>query len=919
MLSYTRRPLFASSLLLLAALGPSADAAESKTTAKQIAQWVEELGDTDFKVRENASKKLWQAGAAAETALEKAIQSSDPEVVRRARELLDKFQWGIYPDTPAGIVALIRAYQSSEGEPRLKVLQKLLDSGDAGLRAVSKIAAAEKDVNSRKELGDLVVNKLSAGFLLAATEDKYESFERLLELGHEGKFIGHNRYAAYWLLRGKLAERIVHFRTRLNERPENKWLAQTLTYLHRANGDLVQARKAAEKSGSADLLEGILFETGDWQALASRPDRTATEKPADEGTIYNVRAENLAEKWAYRAAYARLAGKQEDFENAVRELQKCPEGKADRNALAFVAAKGLLLNDRPDKGLELLRSVTVPERRALLFDVLCARLEFGVAIDLAVKEDIHIKEVPSLSLARARLLCLLGEKKGEALFDQYAERMKDEVDPNWINSLLAEEMRAGLKDRALIHAAKALKALSVAQPKSWRDFDKETPARRFLAQLFPKQEGTFEVWWTMRRLKFKDASTESIQKSLQHLRDLMEGRISAKEVKELIAEAEIQWAGSSLLPSVRESLAEVAAKADLDDLAYSVLEKAATRDALIRLGDLFAAKKQWTKAAERYLQAWKKVWHPETLPLPKHSQGTSGEGPLDPLPLYLAGDALVRAGQEQEGKKLIEQAHWIPFADAETRYDFIRALSERGHKEAARRETELLLRVSEPNTYYSGAAIRRLAFAALARKDYHKAAVGFEQSMMRCFNPYTHFVENAAYATVPAQIHHLRASALLAEGKLEQALQHVERALAASPGYANLPIELVPELERRGHKKEAADLFNRCYGTYEKVCRAYPRCAWAHNSAAWLSACCRRNLDPALDHAEKAVALAPDHAGYLDTLAEVHFQRGNKDKAIAVQKRAIELNPKKAYYRKQLKRIQAGDPSAPRPAENDAE
>jgi tetratricopeptide (TPR) repeat protein len=147
----------------------------------------------------------------------------------------------------------------------------------------------------------------------------------------------------------------------------------------------------------------------------------------------------------------------------------------------------------------------------------------------------------------------------------------------------------------------------------------------------------------------------------------------------------------------------------------------------------------------------------------------------------------------------------------------------------------------------------------------------------------------------------------------------VDLALAGSPGYVNLPIALVPELEKRGHKKEATDLFHRCYGPSEKVCRDYPRCAWAHNSAAWLSACCRRNLDKALQHAEKAVELAPTNAGYLDTLAEVHFQRGDKDKAIASQKRAIELDPKRAYYRNQLKRLEAGDASAERPPENDEE
>jgi hypothetical protein len=911
-LSYTRWFLLGLSLLLLAVLGSSAHSSEPKPTSKQIAQWIEQLGDNDFKVRENASKKLWQAGAAAESALERALKSDDPEVVRRTRELLDKFHWGIYPDTPADIVALIHLYQSLQGNPnRMGAVKILLDKDDAGLRALRKIAAAEKDENQRKALGELVAQKLPSAFLLAVTEDKYEPFERLLEFGHEGKFIGNNPYAAYWLLRGQLPERIAHFRARLHDHPEDKWFAETLAYLHRADGDLSEARKAAEKSGRADLLEGILFELADWKALAERPESAATTKPANEGAAHNARAENPAERCAYRAAFARLAGKQNEFENAVRELRKFGESKVDHDSLAFLAAKGLLLNDRPAEGLNLLR--TLPNRRDLLFDILCARLEFGAAIELAMKAVPNDKETPSLDLARARLLCLLGEKEGESLFERYAEHIKDEADPHWIHLLLKEEMRAGLKDRAFAHAAKAL---SVAPPKNGRPRDNEARERLYVAPLFPQQTNTAEAWWTVLRRQFKYESPAVVLKRLQ---TLLEGKAQAKDVTKWIEQAE-KWVWETQRPVVSSDipwenmqswgqiLAEGAILTGLDGLALSLLKKEDRPDAFHRLGDRLAAKKQWAKAAESYQRAWKKKI--------SHEWG----GPYNnALTLYLEGDAFVHAGRETEGKKLIEQAHWIPLADAGERHDLLSALTERGHKEAAQRETELLLRVSEPNTYHSGAAIRRLAVAALARKDYLKAAEGFEQSMMRCFSPFTNFVSNAAYVNVPAQIHQLRASALLAAGKLGEALRHVELALTYSPGYVDLPIALVPELERRGHKKEATDLFNRCYGAYEKVCRAYPRCAWAHNSAAWMSACCHRNLDPALQHAEKAVELSPTHAGYLDTLAEVHFQRGDNDKAVALQKRVIEMDPKKAYFRKQLKRLEAGDPSAERPPENEEE
>ena len=59
------------------------------------------------------------------------------------------------------------------------------------------------------------------------------------------------------------------------------------------------------------------------------------------------------------------------------------------------------------------------------------------------------------------------------------------------------------------------------------------------------------------------------------------------------------------------------------------------------------------------------------------------------------------------------------------------------------------------------------------------------------------------------------------------------------------------------------------------------------------------------------------YAGYLDTLAEVHFQRGRQAKAIELMKRCLELDSKFDYFRKQLKRIEAGNPKAPRPEEEE--
>ena len=85
-----------------------------------------------------------------------------------------------------------------------------------------------------------------------------------------------------------------------------------------------------------------------------------------------------------------------------------------------------------------------------------------------------------------------------------------------------------------------------------------------------------------------------------------------------------------------------------------------------------------------------------------------------------------------------------------------------------------------------------------------------------------------------------------------------------------------------------------------------------------------RRLRAELDQTETSAELTAKRfhvrsvrGAYLDTLAEVLFQLGKKDEAVATQKKVVALAPRNAYFRKQLRRIEAGDHKVPRPANDD--
>ena len=61
------------------------------------------------------------------------------------------------------------------------------------------------------------------------------------------------------------------------------------------------------------------------------------------------------------------------------------------------------------------------------------------------------------------------------------------------------------------------------------------------------------------------------------------------------------------------------------------------------------------------------------------------------------------------------------------------------------------------------------------------------------------------------------------------------------------------------------------------------------------------DLDTALKYSQRSIEMAPEYGGYLDTLAHVHFARGEYEKAVQVQTKAAELDPHSGLIARQLR------------------
>jgi tetratricopeptide (TPR) repeat protein len=852
-----------------------------------------ELGDDEFATRQAASRKLRAAGEPAEAALEKAADSPDAEVKKRARAILADFRWGIYPSTPDAIVELVRKYQSSTLAEKRQVIVKLIAAGRPGAKALVRVARNETDVLVRRDVFSHIAANLGRE-LPSLLEDGHDAtVESLLELGLSANLkTGAPAFAAYHLLRGSLPRKIAEWEALARRKVVPKAEQEVLAYLYRANGDLAKAVQAALAAERNDLREGFLYEKADWKELV----RLA--KPTS----------------GFRLAYARLAGDRKVYEEERKSLFELGLVTAKHGAEpdARFFAKALFLNGEARQALEVLARSGKYHR--LHHDVLAVRLQVKEAFALVEKlRKEKSPELPGVELAHARFLHLLGETdKALAIVKSYAGRLEPDKEGLWYENLLETDLALGRRDDAFTHAGKLLAGR--LEP---------ALARRLFEKLFPDHtDHALAVWTVLKKVNPGD----KVSDRLAGLRRLMEGTAPAREVKSVVERTLAKVGSPTTVPGNPEvtafqclGLGEAALLCKQEALALECFTKSFVPGGLLRVGDIKALQKKWSEAATAYRSAYQ--WAMKTPALRLHVvRDETALGPA--LPLFLHGHALVQAGQTAQGQRRMEQARLLPLGDGESRLELARALLARGHREEARRHYDVLRRVGEPalsevEWYYTGEGLRMAAIVASERKEWLHAADGFEQSFLRVLLPDLNFGRAVAYVTVPAHISRIRARGLAEAGRFAQALEEVRRAEASLPGHLDLAIGLMPLLTARGRKKDVDLVFRTAWAPYAALLREHPRCSWAHNQLAWLSACTRRDLEEGLRHAREAVALAPGRASYHDTLAEVLFQLGKKDDAVAAQKKAVSLDPKRAYLRKQLKRIEAGDATAPRPAEDE--
>ncbi|HZK80231.1 MAG TPA: hypothetical protein VFC46_04170 [Humisphaera sp.] len=830
-----------------------------------LAKAVRDLGDDDFVNREKAQTILWRAGRAALPLLREAAKSDCPEVATRARSILRSFDAGIYPDMPADIVELLMQYRPGDGAAKARLLPPLLHSLETNSRckhALGHLWLEEKDAGRREQIWNPIYHRyVDCPLEMVADGDEEDAVRVFRQLAVDESNYPSQRYvAAYFLKAGCLDAEIARVE-REYQAAQTPGRASFLCEGYRVRGDLDRAWHFAQKSARAYELASLAEERGDYNgAVASIEAMPATG-------VYS---------WARLVWAASLYHHAGDQRHCDEKLNAIAAGDLSIER----ALSGWVVNDHPEEGMKRilggLPQSTSINRKSAAMELLCYQWRFREAAERADKVD---GRSPDALVPLAQKLYLFGARdKGLALLEELRARAQTHKDLALYPGVIKAFRELGLEERAVAIALEAQELPS-----------KDSPLSDMTQLLFPECQGSPQDWWKLMSRMHPEASP---RERVARLKSFFGGKASAEEATALIAEATrtpwpiekspIVWKSDFVRYTLRYGLED----SRLKDLA----ESAQGGDCLVVLGDEYAAKGHWERAAAAYEEAWER-------------SRTDRFG--DPILLIFYGRALEKAGHPDEGRELAARGHRMCIDINYYFSPFLSRLEERGLTDDAAEERDLLFRIAPPTNPVIGQVLGDRA-ERIAETNPLEAAKLWDTRLLRMCSDCTYFPNASFYMEFPRQIHQWRAQGLAQKQDDDGALREWRLCLAYQPFDTDAASGAVKVLMKLHRETEADAIYSQTRAGLERLCEEFPESATAHNALAWLAARSARDLDLALLHANQGCKLEPKAAAYMDTLAEVYRVRGDRKKALELMHKCIEIEPNVPLFKRRLAEFEAG-------------
>lgn len=847
-----------------------------KVPEKSLEILIQELADPQFRTREDASRRIWEMGESALPALQSTATGKDPEQAYRAAELARKIQFYLTPTTDPVVIQLTESWEKASADQKVTLFAKLMEkrawrqilklyasetSADlqlrllqplnsvAGISGVAVVAARERliagDAKGAREFLEMAPADAAALLALAEFHRSQGSLEK--ELKRAKSLSG--QHAAAWQLA-----------------------------LYRAGGNLEQAKISAIAAGEPKISAMMATLLGDplpWLELAQT---AAGEDPS------------------IKKSYTELA---------IRRWQGQPGAGLDLDFLQNTA-----------KSVNRIECQNTICALFLLGESALAEPAFVKNSALEAFKHFESQERIPEALTALGLDPELPDYKGW-VEKRFETLIKDAAEDDHLRSTTAQELiilanfmeRRGLAVPCEQAFLKSLATLAAADAKVFTEFlgqlfngmgrlsTMETGAPEIAKKAATAWAGDDDGRWDQvvaaafgeqgEFRKLLDWLAELDPKSSRTER--FEGLLAVVGLVGDPAQSRSRWldlAWAAIEEAPREKRPQLLGKmVFLVNLKPDVVTTLKLQDRLpvgsqggLR-GNFYlyhlAAGRRWQEAAETYLEEIEKRSKSGAEPMPQlHAYAASclrksgqaaeaakQDGIVEML--ALGNDALQIAAGYSFGNDYSKAAEWLARAarqaDPENSANPIDALVayqpillESGKWREAAAVTEVMAQVVA--TQESVTISPLLALRLRLQSDLGRGLANLKN-------------DRAGSISLLKKCHQLA----LCDGSLAD--------------------DFFPALRKVGLMKEHDEWFNESWAKISAVIAKFPDSDNTCNTAAWLAARARRNLDQAEKLEERALAARPNQFAYLDTMAEIQFAKGNRRKALEWSDRAVNFSP----------------------------
>ncbi len=862
----------------IAAASPDAGVESAiKQPEKSLEGWIADLSAEKFRVREEASKKIWAIGEPALGALQEIAVGKDPEQAYRARELIRKIQLQITPETDPAVVALVERYAKATPNEKLGLFGQMYKK--RAWRQILKLYATETSPDVQGRLHQSLRRGMSGvegvgGVAITAARECLEAGDakgarEFLEMA-PADAAGLLALADFHRSHGTLEAELKRAKTLKGVRADAWQLA-----LYRASGNLEAARDAATAAGETKISAAMSALLGDplpWLRL--------NQVGGDGGMIHKSYAELAIKRWQGNPL------RPTDLEPLMRSIHsKDRSGRANGiNALFLLGetplAEDAYLKSSPLEAFSYFESLErIPEAlNALGLDPEKPDYAGWVEkrmVPLLKDAGGEEHEVSSDSLELILLANFL-ERRG--LHEENAGAFLKplaavaEKDAKIFTDFLAALFGGRASEREEPEAAPQLARLAAL---TWAGDDADR-WDEVITAAFGEQDEMRAVWDWLLVLDPKASRVERLDGMLA-LSGMGRDSLRLREKWLALAWQAIDHAPAEkrtplllTLAFVSRQCPDVATRLKVwDALPEELRSDVPWRGHVL---DLTAAGR-WDEAAGIYLDLIERLAKARQDSQPSlHACAAAC--------LRKAGRAEAAAAQDALVEKLALGNNALQIASAYAEgYDYARAADwwarAARQSDPATLEFDFALRNHLQNSLEQGdwkvaAAIAevRAQTTAAADSPSEKALIGLRTRLQ------------ADLGRALAGLKSDRAGALAILGNCHRMF----------PSDGSLADDFFPALRKVGLIKEHDEWFKISWERMVAVLTEFPESDNTRNTAAWLASRAQRNLDEAEAFEVKAIGSRPNQSSYLDTMAEIQFAKGKREKALEWSSRAVNFS-----------------------------